>query len=160
MLSTGLCRPALAQEPGDAGAHSEADSQQHPSESHETHHKNVVAVFVGITNDGRRSADPALGIEYERRISEQFGIGAIVERTFADNEFMVYAVPFAFHAGPLKLYVAPGVEEKDNHTEELIRLGVEYGFEVGRYEISPQFDIDFVGSEEVYVLGVTFGLPF
>jgi len=38
-----------------------------------------------------------------------------------------------------------------------VRIGFEYGFEKGAWEISPQLDVDFVDDEEVYVIGVVFG---
>ncbi|MFT7286653.1 MAG: hypothetical protein ACI87W_000761 [Halieaceae bacterium] len=141
-----------------------ADESSHEvahGESHdEAFHQNVLAVFTGITHEGRNEDELALGIEYERRLSESFGIGGLLEHTFGELDFWVYAVPFAFHSGPWKLYVAPGIEEKDGERDELLRVGVEYGFEVGGWEIAPQFDIDFVDGEEVIVLGVTFGWGF
>ncbi len=75
--------------------------------------------------------------------------------------FNVYAVPFAYHTGHLKIFIAPGIEDSDHHGREfLLRLGVEYGFEVGNYEIAPQFDIDFVDGEEVLVLGLVIARRF
>jgi hypothetical protein len=154
-------RPACAEGSFDNDdAHAPGGAQEHADAPHDGHKKNLLAIFIGDTHEGRRQDDLAIGIEYERRLSNRFGIGALVEHTFADEGFTVYAVPFAIHSGPWKFYAAPGVEERAGETEDLFRLGVEYGFEVGRFEISPQFDIDLVDSEEVYVLGVTFGLPF
>jgi len=69
-------------------------------------------------------------------------------------------VPFAYHTGRWKYYVAPGAEDSEHGSEFLIRLGLEYAYEVGTWEISPQLDIDFVGGEKVLVLGVTFGKGF
>ena len=42
------------------------------------YHRNSFGVFLGAALDGREEA-PAIGLEYERRFSEQFGIGAVVE---------------------------------------------------------------------------------
>lgn len=124
------------------------------------YHKNLLAGFVGVTHEGRRENGASLGLEYERRLNAKFGIGALAEHTFGDLDFTVYAVPFAYHAGPWKIYAAPGVEDSDDGSEPLVRLGAEYGFEVGSWEISPQLDVDFVDGEEVVVLGVTFGMGF
>lgn len=54
----------------------------------------------------------------------------------------------------------PGIEDGDHGNESLFRLGSEYGYEVGTWEISPQIDVDFVNGDQVLVLGVTFGKAF
>ena len=145
-LVIGLCGPlpALAEE----------------SEAHEEHHKNLLALFVGMTSEDRRENGLALGIEYERRVSSRFGIGLLAEHTFGDIDANVYAVPFAYHTGRWKFYVAPGIEDSDAGSESLVRIGGEYAFEVGSWEVSPQLDVDFVDGESVLVLGVTFGKGF
>lgn len=84
----------------------------------------------------------------------------MAERTFRDFDSTVYAMPFAFHTGTWKFYVAPGIEDGDHGSETLVRLGTEYAFEVGAWEISPQLNIDFVDGDEILVLGVVFGKGF
>ena len=136
------------------------DTHAEHQDSHEFH-KNVIGVFGGITDDDHHDAAFTLGLEYERRLSAKFGIGVIAERAYGDLDFSVYAVPFAYRTGHLKLYVAPGIEDSKHHGSEfLVRLGLEYGFEVGGYEIAPQFNIDFVNDEEVLVLGLVFARGF
>ncbi len=140
-----------------------AQTDEHePNFDHETthdFHPNLLALFVGVTDEGRHEA-LALGIEYERRLNESFGVGVLAEHTFGDLDFWVYAVPFAYHAGRWKFYIAPGVEKGDHGSEFLVRIGGEYAFEVGAWEISPQLNVDLVDGDEVYVLGVTFGKGF
>ena len=135
-----------------------AESAEHGHE----YAPNLVAAFVGITSEDRRENGLSLGLEYERRLSRSFGIGALAELTFGDIEVWVFAVPFAFHTGPWKFYVAPGFENADDtdDNESLIRVGGEYGFEVGRWEIAPQLDVDLVDGDVVLVGGVTFGWGF
>lgn len=132
---------ALAQEPGEAERHSD----------------NVLAFFVGGAYEGSRDNGFALGVEYERRLNEAFGIGALAEHTFGDLDTWVFAIPVAYHAGPWKLYVAPGRESGEVDNEFLMRIGAEHGFEIGEWEIAPQIDIDFISGEETFVVGVTFG---
>ena len=94
-------------------------------------------------------------------LNESFGIGVIVERTFGDGDFTVVAVPFGYRIDRWKFYVAPGIEDSDEHgTQSLVRLGAEYAFKAGSWEISPQFAVDFVGGHKVLVLGVVFGKGF
>ena len=134
-----------------------AQGQEHHDESGAHYPDNLLAVFVGRAADERRDRGVALGLEYERRLSERWGIGLIAERTFDDFDANIFALSFAFHNGPWKTYVAPGVEDGE---EPLLRLGIEYGFEVAGLEIAPQFDLDFVDGETVPVLGVVIGVGF
>ena len=77
-----------------------------------------------------------------------------------DLDFWVYALPFAYHSERWKFYVAPGVEDGDEGSEFLARVGGEYAFAAGTWEISPQLNVDFVDGEEVFVLGLVFGKGF
>jgi hypothetical protein len=134
----------------DAGSAHEGSHEFHP---------NTVGIFIGETFEGREE-DFTLGIEYERRINESFGVGVIAEYVSDDLDFWVFAVPFAYHSGPWKLYAAPGVEDSHKGTEFLARFGAEYAFEIGDLEISPQLNLDLVGSEEVWVVGLLIGKGF
>jgi hypothetical protein len=131
--------------------------------AHETTHEfhpNLIAFFAGVTSEDRREKGGALGIAYERRLNESFGVGALAEYTSGDLDFWVFAVPFVYHTGPWKLYVAPGVESSDHGEEFMFRLAGEYGFEVASWEISPQLAVDLVDGDQVFVLGVVFGKGF
>ena len=144
-------------------AQQESTSEESAHQPSHGHHKNVIGFFVGeaYEDGGSRDNGLALGLEYERRLSARFGIGALVEHTYGDLAVLVYAVSFAYHKGPWKLYAAPGIEETDSGNERMLRLGIEYGFSVGEWEISPQFDVDLVDREaEVFVFGVTFARGF
>jgi len=48
---------------------------------------NVIALFVGVTSEDRREGAFTLGLEYERHLSTNFGIGVIVEHAFGDLDF-------------------------------------------------------------------------
>ena len=141
-----------------------AQTGEHESSSaHEaTHdfHRNVLSLFVGVTQEERRESGVALGIAYERLLNESFSVGVIAEHTFGDLDFWVYAVPFGYRTGPWKFYVAPGIEDGDHGSESLVRLGAEYAFEAGTWEISPQLAVDFVDGDQILVLGVVFGWGF
>jgi hypothetical protein len=130
------------------------------SEEH-SFHSNFIGVFLGATRKSRRTEAFTLGLEYNRRFTEHFGMGVLAEKVFADDEFNVYALGFAYYAGPWKVYAAPGLEKSSHHGNEfLLRVGVEYAFKAGPLEISPQIDLDFVGGEQVLVFGVTIGKGF
>ena len=76
----------------------EAYAQEHESHHEEAHklHANTLGLFLGETFEGSEEAF-TLGLEYERRLSESFGIGLLVEHVFGDLDFWVYGVPLAFH---------------------------------------------------------------
>ena len=145
-----------------AASFASAEETAHDGESHgHAVHQNVLALFVGLAADDRRDKGPALGLEYERRLSARFGIGVMVERTFGDLDSMVYTVPFVYHSGTWKSYIAPGIEDREGHdTEKLVRIGTEYGFKAGAWEIAPQVNVDLVEGSQVLVIGVTFGKGF
>lgn len=138
--------------------------EHEPVSGHETthdYHKNVISGFIGITGETRRENGTTFGLEYFRRVNRTFSIGAVVERASGDLDFWVYAMPFAFHTGRWKFFVAPGIEDSDHHGSEfLVRVGGEYAFEVGSWEIAPQLSIDFVNGEELGVLGIAIGKGF
>ncbi len=139
---------------------SDGDSASGHESIHETH-KNVVSFFAGVTHAGRRKNGAALGVAYERLLNESFGIGVTAEHTFGEADFTVFAVPFAYRIDRWKFYVAPGIEDSVEHgTESLVRLGAEYAFEAGSWELSPQLAVDFVDGDEVLILGVVFGKGF
>jgi len=140
---------------------SSKDESASTHESAHESHQNVVSFFAGVTHAGRRKNAAALGVGYERLLNESFAIGLLAERTFGDADFTVYAMPFSYRVDRWKFYVAPGVEDSDEHgTESLVRLSAEYAFEAGSWEISPQFAVDFVDDDEVLILGVVFGKGF
>jgi hypothetical protein len=140
----------------------EVSGEGHAGTGEEQHwHRNWAAGFVGVTSEQRREDGLALGIEYARRLNKKISLGALAERTLGDLDFWVVAVPFGYSLGQWKFYAGPGVEIPDvGDNELLVRVGVEYVFEVGELEIAPQLDIDFVDGDEALVLGVTIGKSF
>ena len=154
LFSMILSAPTLAENVGEP-AHGS-------TQGHEVHHfhKNELGVFAGIANNGRRNKAPSLGIGYERRINDSFGIGAVAEYAFGDADFLVVVVPFSYHIKSWKLVVAPGVEDGDHGTESLIRFGAGYGFKKGGWMVTPQLNVDFVDGDDVWVFVVGIGKGF
>lgn len=153
-----------------SAAHAEehAQDEHHEAAEHEAAaghegghaHKNIVTAFAGITHAGRRKNGLALGLGYDRMITENFSIGVIAEHTFGDADFTVYAIPLAYRVDRWKFLVAPGVEDGHHGTESLLRLAAEYAYKMDSIEISPQVAVDFVDGEDVWVFGVVFGKGF
>lgn len=132
-------------------------------ESAETHHSehsfhepfHTVGVFVGDTSEDRRSeSGVTLGLEYEYRATERYGIGLTAERVAGDFDTDVFVLPVAVHHGPWKFYAGPGFETGPEGDEGLLRVGIEYGFRLGKYELSPQIDLDFVEGDRLFIFGL------
>lgn len=125
--------------------------------------RNKMAVFVGVT-DGAGDAGPSLGLDYGYRFTRLFGLGATVEYTGADFRDGVIVVSGHWHAWrELMVYIAPGVEIHPIEDSDafLLRLGVEYGFDIGGgWEAAPSVNYDITGEEDVIVVGAGFGKSF
>jgi hypothetical protein len=125
--------------------------------------RNELAVFVGVT-DADGDSGGSLGIDYEYRLGPLFGIGGTIEYTGADVREGVVAVSFDWHVWrELKVFVAPGaeIELEDGSDEFLVRVGIEYGFDIGKgWEAAPAVNFDVTSDEDAIVLGVSFGRKF
>lgn len=152
------------QEHGDASSepaehHGGAETHGGHSELGFPHH--TLGVFIGDTTETRRNQGLTLGLEYEYRMNERFGVGAIFEHVAGDFDTNVVVLPVALHRGPWKLYAGPGVEDSEEEGSTfLMRVGLEYGFHFDAYEVSPQIDVDFVDGEHLFIFGVTIARPF
>jgi hypothetical protein len=134
-----------------------SEKSYHHAEHHVPQH--VLGVFIGDTTRDRRDG-LTLGLEYEYRVSDLVGIGATVEHVAGDFDTDVVVLPVALHSGPWKVYAGPGLEKSEEGEEPLLRIGAEYGFHMGDFEISPQVDLDFVEDEALFVIGVVFAYTF
>ena len=139
-----------------------AEESSHNGHDEAEHEKNRVAGFIGITDENRRERALTLGVDYSRALSPSFSIGVGIERALGDLDFTVLTVPIAYHLGEWAFFAGPGWENVDDEegTENLIRVGIEYGFEMDGYEIAPAFMMDFIDGEVVLILGVAIGLRF
>jgi len=118
-----------------------------------------LALFVGITDD-RGDNVFSLGLDYEYKFSEIFGLGGLLDHASGDVRSWVVGVPiFAHPVGGLVVLLAPGVEhQNDGDNEALVRLGAGWEFEIGeRFVLAPMFNVDFVDGDKVYVYGIEFG---
>jgi opacity protein-like surface antigen len=140
-----------------------ADEEGHGGLPH--HHVAVIAGGGVETESGHPDrAGFALGISYEFRFHEKWGIGASVDalgqNTRRDS---AVAVPVSYHLTERwRLFAGPGVEFADGHNELLIRLGVGYEFRLsGRWTLAPEFVADFVeGGKKLFIGGVALGYEF
>ncbi len=103
----------------------------------------------------------SVGIAYEYRLNEILGVGGLFEHIGGDLNEFIGAVPLFIH--PYKgwrFILAPGLDYRHDRSDFLIRTGVAYEFEIDRWSITPEFNVDFVDGEQVPVYGVSFGYGF
>ena len=132
------------------------------------HHLNSVSVFLGVAGEGRRERAGSVGLEYERRLGESWFIAPALEHTFGDLDFSIVTLSVGYRFNRWAIFAGPGIEWSESHHEDesgtesefLIRTGVLYEFEIGEWIVAPPAMVDFVGGEEVGVVGVTVGMSF
>ena len=134
----------------------------HAEEHHasEGEHKNHLSLFLGNTHEEGED-EFTIGLDYERRLDEFWGIGGLVDHAGGEFDTTVLAVPLFFHPHKRwRLLLAPGVEIHNGDSEFLIRAGVGYEFEVNEWTVSPEFSVDRVDNEYIQVFGLSIGRGF
>jgi hypothetical protein len=147
-----------------------AEEQHRAAEASHEHgfHKNTIAGFIGFTGEDDRHGGEGreraltLGLEYERRFSESWGVLVSAERALGDLDFTVITVPLVYHRGPWAFSAGPGIEiPSDKHEDEFVfRVAGTYAFDRGSYELVPKVGLDFVASEVVFFAGLVIGYGF
>lgn len=132
------------------------------------HHLNSVSAFLGVTSEGRRQQASTLGLEYERRLSDEWFVTPAIEHAFGDLDFSVLALTLGYRFNRWAIYAGPGVEWAQQEHEDgvktrsefLFRTGVLYELEVGDLIVAPHALVDFVADDKVAVIGLTVGINF
>ena len=145
-----------------------AEEHHEPAGERHEHgfHKNGIGGFVGFTGEDKRGGNGrerafTLGLEYERRFSESFGILIEAERAFGDLDFTVITVPLVYHRGPWAFSAGPGIEIPEEGDDEFVfRVAGVYAFERGGYEVAPKIGLDFVADEVVFFGGFVIAFGF
>ena len=120
---------------------------------------NSIELFIGATFDAGDS-EASLGLSYERRLRQDFGVGVMAEYT--KGREWVLAVPLSWHiTESWKAEFAPGVEiSPDDGNEFLARIGTSYEFGFTGWSLAPELNVDFAGGEVKTVVGISFGWEF
>ena len=140
-----------------------ADEAERDHITEKPEHRHGVELFLGNTHDDGENGF-SIGFTYEYRLNELFGIGGLIE--YAGNDFRewILAAPFILHPYEgWRFLVAPGIdiEDEDGNNNFLLRVGSAYEFEIAeRWSITPEFNVDFVDGDEVFVYGFSFGYGF
>ncbi len=152
------------------------------AEAHDAHfHPNHIAIFTGATTklEGKNDTDFTLGADYVRRFSKSglLGIGLFGEAIFADHTEWLFGIPlylyplhnFWLRAGPaIEIHekkkksesAMSGKSKTETDVEFVLRTGLGYDIEVGRFTIAPNLSFDFLRNKTSMVWGLNFGKGF
>jgi hypothetical protein len=137
-----------------------AEEVEHSENVRAHEHRHHIALFLGATHTDDED-EFSIGIDYEYRLKPILGVGGLAEYTGGDLETTVLAAALFIHPyDEWRLVLAPGFENEDGDNEFLFRAGVSYAFPVGKWTVSPEFNVDFVDEEENLVYGLSFGRGF
>jgi hypothetical protein len=137
-----------------------AEEAEHSEKGGVHDHRHHLALFLGATHTDEED-EFSIGIDYEYRLKPILGVGGLVEYTGGVLETTVVAAALFIHPyDEWRLVLAPGFENEGSDNEFLFRAGVSYQFPVGKWTISPEFNVDFVDGEENLVYGLSFGWGF
>lgn len=124
----------------------------------------VIGAFLGATDPEEYSTEFTYGLEYGYRITPEFGVGAVYEKTddghdgagtsVALGSLYYSPVPGWRLGGGVGSEKVDGHHGKSSHSETLYRLGVAYHFYVGGFGLSPVVNFDFVDGDRAIVYGV------
>jgi hypothetical protein len=140
-----------------------AEEAGHGSKEKGLENRHGIELFIGNTHDDGEDGF-SVGLSYEYRLNQLFGIGGEVEYAGGDFKEWALMVPIFLH--PYKgwrFLVAPGVSIPDNDDDDefLFRVGAAYEFEIGeKWAITPEFNVDFVDNSEELIYGLNFGYKF
>ncbi len=152
VLSGLLCCEAFASE--------ETGHHQFP------HHHVAIFAGAGLERHGDHEEDgAALGLEYEVKWSEHWGIGVDAEQLFGSgqNRSWVAVIPVSFHASESwRFFSGPGFESNSKKDKFLMRFGIAYEISLNEHwSASPEILVDFIeGGAKTYVLGIAVGYGF
>ena len=138
-----------------------AISSAHAAGADHPHHLAVVGGYA-TKSSGKEAA--FVGIEYEYRLSDLWGIGGYAETTWGDFDLEALGLIATLHpGGGWKVLGGLGIERKLGTKKDKLlgRLGVGYDFHVGSFSIGPLIAVDFIEDfSEVYYLGLAAGVGF
>ncbi len=126
-------------------------------------HPHHLAVVGGFARHHSKDAN-FLGLEYEYRLTDRWGIGGYYEQTFDGFDLEALGLLGIYHPGSgWKFIGGIGVEGKlnSNKSKLLLRASVGYDFHAGKTSITPLLAVDWIedNSTTTY-LGVAVGFGF
>lgn len=155
-----------------AGKAPEAVDAAEEGDHHDPHHwhPNHLALSLGGMSqlEEPHETSLALGLDYERRLTEEVGVEGLSDFTFGEHSRdLLFAATLTLRPlGGLKLMAGPGFEVGEEkatghtHADFVLLVGAAYEIPVGPLTLAPTVHWDFVGrtrTNVMYGLGVGVG---
>ena len=128
---------------------------------------NHMALFLGAGEEkghGNSHSASAIGLEFEKRYHDEWGIGAVLESvTVHGHTNTVIVVPLSYHLDEnWRLLLGPGYEFTDGKNRALMRIGAGYQWHIAdKWSVAPEILLDFIdGGSKTYLLGIAIGYSF
>lgn len=131
-------------------------------EAHEAKPHHLSAVIGGTHIPHEDETAFTLGLDYEYRLNQTWGLGFVAEHAFGPiDSTTLLAVADIHVAGGFAIQTGPGVEFVDDESFFVTRLGALYEFEIGEeFTLSPQLHYDFSTGDDAIVFGIAIGKAF
>ena len=137
-----------------------AAGEEHAEHRESHYHRHHVGLMLGNTHEEGED-EFTIGLDYEYRFSQYFGIGLIGEYVGEDaREGVGMGLLFIHPYKGFRFLAGAGVKPKAEETKFIWRLGIGYRFPIGNWTIAPEFNVDFTEGRVVEVYGVSFGYGF
>ena len=124
---------------------------QHEAANHEAghqEHKHHVAIFLGNTHDYHGEDAFTVGLDYEFRLHDLLGVGALIDHAAGDIESTVAGAGIFLHPwSSSRLLIAAANEHHHGEDEFVVRVGAMYDFHVAGWSISPTLNVDLLLDE-------------
>ncbi|MCS7042796.1 MAG: hypothetical protein NZR01_08390 [Bryobacteraceae bacterium] len=151
-------------------------AQQEGSGNEQTHHRHHVAFLGGGSHNTKKDGD-TFGADYEYRFANRVGLLTTYEHVGGDFREDLVAFTAAWHPWKgLRLVAGPGFDREPREMEAghehaaaeagkrfrgLFRVGGGYDFHLPHgFTIGPDFAMDILRGEKVFVYGINIGFGF
>jgi hypothetical protein len=142
-----------------------AEEAHHGHEGLWRNHPHHASIVLGGTWHGHEEAE-TIGIDYEYRLNQTLGLGAVLEYATDPLETTTFLVVADIHVWRgLAIQTGPGIEhieEDHGHDEDLFvyRIGALYEVEYGNFTVSPQLHLDVTSENDSIIGAIAVGWAF
>lgn len=133
------------------------ETESKPKHQEEHYH---ISTFAGYSTDNHGKTGYKLGLEYEYRVSDKFGLGGTFDFTGKDFEIFSFSIgstfyPFRF---PLIPVAAVGFKNSKGDWKPFLRGILVYDFHAGNFSLGPMLMWDIYNEEKnILSYGLTIG---
>ncbi len=126
---------------------------------HSPHHLSVLNGDTYVSGEGNNAT---IGIDYEYRVNDFLGLGAVIEKAYGELDAVtVLAVADLHLYKGFIAQVGPGFERRHSENVAVARIGFLYEFELAKFTLSPQLHWDYHdGETNALVAGMALGFSF